>query len=120
VGVSLGVKAFGIAGALVRVVVGGPGPEGRPRSSTVLWAVRRDWPVDGTHEYIRARGERAAALRQLRSDRAYWVRSPQRPVLSVVRISAHEFALHHRGRRLCRGPDCPSADDRFQGVRVRR
>ena len=80
-----------------------------PSSSTVVWAVRRDWPVDGTHEFVCPRSSERAARRQLDRDRAYWRAGPIRPRLSVVQLSAHEFALHGRARRFCRAPDCAVA-----------
>jgi hypothetical protein len=87
-----------------------------PASSTVVWAVRRDWPIDGTHEFICPRTGERAASRQLAKDRAFWRPGPIRPELSVVRMSAHEFALHCRARRDCRAPDCALAGE--QGVRA--
>jgi len=73
------------------------------------YAVRRDWPVDGTHEFVglRATAEEAAAFEA--GDRAYWSRGPIRPTWSVVALSQREFALHAK-RRGCRAPDCPVAD----------
>lgn len=52
-------------------------------SSTVLWAVRRDWP-DGTHEFIRPRDDQVAAFGQWMADHRYWRRGPMRPRLSPM------------------------------------
>jgi hypothetical protein len=73
--------------------------------------VRRDWSVDGTHEFVgwRATAEQAADFEA--RDRAYWTRGPIRPSWSVVALSRRDFALHAR-RHGCRAPDCPVADDR--------
>jgi hypothetical protein len=76
------------------------------RWSGALWAVRRDWPT-GDHEFVDLCDGPTAAGRALESDRAFWRWGPMRPALSVVRISAHDFALHGRARRGCRAPDCP-------------
>jgi hypothetical protein len=73
------------------------------------WAVRRDWPVDGTHEFICLRRHAPAAARQAARDAAYWRMGPVRPELCVVEISEHEFWLHARARRDCRAPDCADA-----------
>jgi hypothetical protein len=84
-------------------------------SSTVRWAVRRDWP-DGTHEFVRACDTEAGADRQLEKDRVFWRPGPMRPELSVVCVSAHDFALHGRHRRDCKAPDCPRAQLPAAGV----
>ena len=82
-----------------------PGP-------TVVWAVRRDWSVDLTHEFICPRLDHSAAYRAMGRDHAYWRGGPIKPELSLVRISMHDYLLHARGRRLCRAPDCPSPEPR--------
>jgi hypothetical protein len=74
----------------------------------MAWAVRRDWP-DGDHDFVAPRDVPEAAVRALRSERAFWRRGPLRPALSVVPISPHDFALHARARPGCRAPDCPVA-----------
>jgi len=84
-------------------------------SSTVRWAVRRDWP-DGTHEFVRPRDTETRAYRQLDRDRVSWRPGPMRPELSVVCISEHDFALHGRHRRDCKAPDCPRAQSPAAGV----
>jgi hypothetical protein len=78
-------------------------------SRAIGWAIRRDWPVDGTHEFVRLGDDLAEVLRQAVRDSAYWQRGPVRPRVAVVRISHHEFWLHARARRDCRAPDCPVA-----------
>jgi hypothetical protein len=78
-------------------------------AAPLVWTVRRDWPA-GDHEFVGARPSRAAALRLLESDRAYWRRGPMRPTLSVALMSRHDFTLHDRARQGCRAPDCPIAD----------
>jgi hypothetical protein len=90
------------------------GPPDEPSSSRVVWAVRRDWPIDGTHEFVCPRPDRRPAMRQLSRDRAFWRAGPIRPQLSVVRMSAHEFALHAKARRTCRAPDCAVANDAYR------
>ena len=77
--------------------------------SRVGVAVRRDWRVDGTHEFIGFRLDPVSAAHVLARDASFWRRGPARPRLSLVRISFHEYRLHHLGRRLCRAPDCPVA-----------
>jgi hypothetical protein len=77
-----------------------------PSSTTIIWAVRRDWAIDGSHEFVCPRSNQRAAERQLAKDRAFWRRGPIRPALSLVQMSAHEFALHGKARRDCRAPDC--------------
>lgn len=84
---------------------GGPSTETVGKSAQARFAVRRDWP-DGGHEFIRARTTEADAARQLVHDRDFWRRGPVRPRLSVVLISAHDFDLHGRHRRMCKAPDC--------------
>lgn len=79
------------------------------RNHLVGWAVRRDWPIDGTHEFIRFHADLATALRQAARDVAYWHLGPVRPQVSVAYLSRHEFWLHARARRGCRAPDCPAA-----------
>jgi len=76
-------------------------------SRAVGWAIRRDWAVDGTHEFVRLGDDLSAVLRQAVRDCAYWRPGPVRPRVGVVRISHHEFWLHARARRGCRAPDCP-------------
>jgi hypothetical protein len=110
--VTPGRTARGVGAFLRRVLGARPAPDRRRTlsSSTIVWAVRRDWPVDGTHEFICPSVDRRAATRQLAKDRTFWRFGPIRPRLSVVRLSAHEFALHGRARRLCRAPDCAVED----------
>jgi hypothetical protein len=72
-----------------------------------VYAVRRDWPVDGTHEFVGLSGTAAEAGWYALADRSYWRRGPVRPTHSVVQISRHDFRLHGR-RRSCRAPDCPT------------
>jgi hypothetical protein len=84
-------------------------------SSTVLWAVRRDWP-DGVHEFVRPRDTETRAHRQRDRDRVYWRPGPMRPELSVVCISEHDFALHGRHRRDCKAPDCPRTQSPAAGA----
>ena len=104
-GLKKGVAWYGLRGRAGRPISGAvTGSVGG--SSGVRWAVRRDWP-DGVHEFIRDRDSEASARRQADRDRAYWCRAPMRPLLSVVRISARDFALHGRHRRGCASPDCP-------------
>lgn len=83
----------------------GPSTASVGKSAQVRFAVRRDWP-DGGHEFIRARITEADAERQLVHDRDFWRRGPVRPRLSLVLISAHDFDLHGRHRRMCKAPDC--------------
>jgi len=74
----------------------------------LVFAVRRDWPVDGTHEFVGFSATAAEAGWFALADRSYWRRGPVRPGHSVVEISARDFDLHTR-RRECRAPDCPVA-----------
>lgn len=77
--------------------------------ATVGWAVRRDWLVGGgTHEFVGWRPDRAAALRQLKRDRAFW-RTGVKPRFALVRISHRDYRLHFR-RWMCAAPDCPVPD----------
>ena len=73
---------------------------------TQVFAVRRDWPVDGTHDFVGLSATAAEAGWFAVADRAFWRRGPVRPLHSVVEISARDFDLHTR-RRECRAPDCP-------------
>ena len=72
------------------------------------FAVRRDWPMDGTHEFVGLSATSAEAGWFAVADRSYWRRGPVRPTYSVVEISVHDFCLHAR-RWGCRAPDCPVA-----------
>ncbi|BCJ76528.1 hypothetical protein CS0771_60720 [Catellatospora sp. IY07-71] len=78
----------------------------RVRDSAEICAVRRDWPDLYTHEFVAPRLTEQDAAQAARAELAYWWRSPLRPRLSVVRISANDFRIH-RHRRDCRAPDCP-------------
>jgi len=79
------------------------------------FAVRRDWPVDGTHEFVgwQATAEAAAVFEA--GDRAFWAKGPIRPTWSVVAISRRDFALHAR-RHGCRAPDCPVGDEQHSAT----
>ena len=85
---------------------------GRTRVRLAVWqpgfAVRRDWTVDGTHEFVGFQVTEAEAGWFAVADRACWRRSPSRPLHTVVEISVRDFELH-RERRGCRSPDCPGA-----------
>ena len=70
------------------------------------FAVRRDWTVDATHEFVGFRVTAQDATEFAVADRAYWRRGPIQPVHTVVQISVGAFELH-LGRRACRAPDCP-------------
>jgi hypothetical protein len=72
----------------------------------MLWAIRLDWPA-GDHEFVCARDSERSVQRELTGLRTYWRRAPMRPTATVVRISAHDFALHATARPDCRAPDCP-------------
>lgn len=72
------------------------------------FAVRRDWRLDGSHEFLGFQLTEAGAGWFAVSDRAYWRRSHIRPTHSVVQISVRDFELH-ASRRECRSPDCPVA-----------
>lgn len=80
----------------------------RVLDSVVIFAVRRDWPDWRTHEFVSPRLTAADALRAAAADHAYWRRSPLRPRVSVVQMSANDFRIH-RDRRDCAAPDCPIA-----------
>ncbi len=80
----------------------------RVLDSFEIFAVRRDWPDWRTHEFVSPRLTAADALRAAAADHAYWRRSPLRPRVSVVRMSANDFRIHRR-RRICAAPDCPAA-----------
>ena len=77
-----------------------------------LFAVRRDWPGQGTHEFVSPRLSAASAIRESAADGRYWRAGPVRPRLSVVRISANDYRIHRR-RRDCASPDCPTLASAF-------
>lgn len=77
-----------------------------PSTYRLVWAIRRDWAVDGTHEFIRPRNRWRQIARQVTKDQAFWRTGPVRPTLSIVRMSIREFDLHGHARRDCRAPDC--------------
>jgi hypothetical protein len=83
---------------------------GRTEARVEPWqagfAVRRDWSVDGSHEFVGFRLSAAEAGWFAESDHAYWRRGPVRPSHCIMEISARDFELHV-GRRTCRSPDCP-------------
>lgn len=98
---------------------------GKPRLA--LWrtgfAVRCDYPADGTHELVGFRRTLGRATRFARADAAFYRRGPLRMRHSVVLVSVRDFQLHAK-RRGCRSPDCPiatpaAADDRHDGARTR-
>jgi hypothetical protein len=78
----------------------------RVLNAVVVFAVRRDWPDWHTHEFVSPRLTEQAAVAAAAADFAYWRRSPLRPRVSVVRMSANDFRVHRR-RRDCQAPDCP-------------
>lgn len=78
----------------------------RVRDNQVLYVVRRDWRHPDTHEFILPRLTEADAIRAAFADFRYWRRSPVRPRVSVVQISANDLRIHRR-RRDCMAPDCP-------------
>jgi hypothetical protein len=81
------------------------------------FAVRRDWSIDGTHEFVGFSATAADAGWFAVADRAYWRRSPMRPVHSVVETSLRDFKLHAT-RRACRAPDCPVAPPVITGMAI--
>jgi hypothetical protein len=108
------------AGRLGGKETGGRFVFGSRRSRLEPWrtgfAVRRGWPVDGTHEFVGFRVSRAAAGWFAVADRRYWRRCHVRPTYEIVAISARDFELHSRHRRLCRAPDCPKDSEPTDAV----
>lgn len=70
--------------------------------------MRRDWILDGTHEFVGFRATACEAALFIDADWSFWSKGPVRPKWSVVVISRRDFDLHAR-RRGCRAPDCPVA-----------
>jgi hypothetical protein len=71
--------------------------------------VRRDWP-DGGHDFFGFGTTWALAERLIGRDRWFWRLGPIRPAsYALVLMSRRDFDLHHRSRRLCRAPDCPTS-----------
>jgi len=73
------------------------------------FAVRRDWP-DGSHDLVAFRGSAGQARRFARRDRAYWRRSPLRPLTHTVVVTSRRDVVLHAARHPCASPDCPTAD----------
>lgn len=72
------------------------------------YAVRRDWP-DGSHDFYCFAVDTNEPTRKIVRDEQYWKRGPMRPTRwMVVDISINDFDLH-RGRHLCKAPDCPNS-----------
>jgi hypothetical protein len=98
---------------------------GKPRLAgwRTGFAVRCDYPGDGTHDLVGFRRTEESAHRFATADAAFYRRGPLRMRHSVIVISLRDFQLHAK-RRGCRSPDCPIAtplpvDDRRDGARTR-